>query len=622
MGDLLGIASSGLSAAQSALDLTSNNISNVNTPNYSRQRLDQSSRVSGGASQYATGDGVKIDGTQRLNDSLLEARLVRDGSEVSRLDTLSGIASSTDTVLSDSSSGLSKPLSSFFASLQDLAADPSSSATRQAALGQATALASRFTSLQGQLDQSDQEIDTRLRGAVNSLNADSTALAKLNNTIAGQGQNPSADLLDQRDALVQKMAALVGISTVRQDDGSLNVFTSSGQPLVVGAKANALGTASDIYRPSRTDITVGTARITNQLSGGTIGGLLDARRNVIDPAYEQLGRIAVTLTSRINAVQAQGVTADGSAGTNVFTPITAAALPASTNTGTASASVSFADLSAVTGEDYTLRYDGSQWQMTGARSGQSVTLSGNGSAASPFTAAGLSIVVSGTPAAGDSLRISPTHSAASQVQLAASDGSMFATAGAMSGSASLANTGSAKVAATTVIDSSNAALSTPATISFVSASTYQIGSGPVQSYTAGQAISANGWSLTLSGTPAAGDSFSVAPTAAGSSDNRNANALAALGSERLLDGGKSTLAAANSALVTQTGSTAQQASAAKDAATAVQTQNQTQRDAVSGVNLDEEVANLQRFQQAYQAAAQVITIASTVFESILAATRS
>jgi flagellar hook-associated protein 1 FlgK len=357
------------------------------------------------------------------------------------------------------------------------------------------------------------------------------------------------------------------------------------------------------------------------LSGGAIGGLLEARRYLVDPALEKLGRVAVSLTSRVNAVQAQGITQDGSVGTAVFADISGTALAARTNTGNASVQAGFSNLSAVTGEDMILRYNGSQWQMSNARSGQSVAFTGTGTTADPLQAGGMSLTLSGTANAGDSFSISPTHDAAGAVQRIAVDGSAFATAGRLSAAASLSNLGTVSIAAPAVSDASNPQLTTPVSISFLSAGSFQIGSGAAQAYTSGSSISANGWSLTLTGTPQAGDRFTVSPTGVGSSDNRNANALAGIASEKLLDAGRSTLSAANNALVTQTGSVAQQASVAKDAADAVRTQSQKERDSVSGVNLDEEAANLVRYQQAYQAAAQVIATAGTVFESVLAATR-
>jgi flagellar hook-associated protein 1 FlgK len=159
------------------------------------------------------------------------------------------------------------------------------------------------------------------------------------------------------------------------------------------------------------------------------------------------------------------------------------------------------------------------------------------------------------------------------------------------------------------------------TIQFTSANTYSVNGSGSFAFTAGAAININGWSATINGAPATGDSFQIKPGAINSADNGNAKLLGALGSKSLLDGGRSSLVAANAALISQTGNTAQQASLRYNAAQAIQAQTTKDHDAVSGVNLDEEAADLVRYQQAYQAAAQIISTAQTAFQALLDAAR-
>lgn len=612
MADILNIGTSALLAAQRGLDVTGHNVANVNTPNYSRQRIEQSSRPGGLLS-----GGVNVDLTRRLNDALLETRLVRGGTETARLSTFDSLAQRVDGLLSDPDSGLGGSLDSFFSSLSQLAADPASTATRQSVLGQAQGLVSRFNSLHGELSALDSEIDQRLNLAVDELNSKTASLAQLNHRIATAGAAPTNELLDARDQLVQEIAAQLGVSTVEQDDGSLNVFSGSGQPLVVGNRSIPLAVGSDAFRPNRADLSGA-----GKLSGGAIGGLLDARRELIDPALEKLGRVAVAISSQVNTLQAQGATLDGSAGTAMFTSLNGSALPATNNSGNAQLGLRISDSSALTGGDYLLRYSGGAWQLSRASSGEAVSLGGSGTAADPYTAEGLSFTVSGSAADGDRFRLSPAREAAGALQLSLSDPRGLAAAGRLNASASLSNSSGARIGTVAVTEPGNAALTTPVSIRFTSASSYSIDGGPDIAWSSGQSISANGWSLSLQGSPAAGDSFGIRPTAAGSSDNRNAQSLAGLSTAKLLDGGRSSLASAHSALVTQIGSTSQRAQIAKTAAEALQTQAQGERDSLSGVNLDEEAANLIRYQQAYQAAAQVIATASAVFDSLLSAARS
>lgn len=623
MSDILSTGASALLAYQAALNTTSHNIANANTAGYSRQRVDLVAKAPSTAAGGYSGNGVDVANIQRITDALVNARLQSSNSAYSRIEVYESYASQIDTLLSDSATGLSTPLQSFFDAAGALANAPTSTAARQSLLGSAQSLSSRINELQSQLDGMNSQINQTLSATVASINEDTQALARLNQQIANAssvygGQTPN-DLLDQRDQLVQKIAGQIGISTALQDDGSLNVFTASGQALVIGQQAVALGTAPDAYGSGALDVTYNGKPITAQLSGGTVGGLLDARREVIDPARRELGQLAAGIAAAVNAQNAAGVDANGNRGGDLLTMPAGAAYAANTNTGNATLGVAIDDVAALDGSDYVLRFDGTAWTATDAASGASVALSGSGTAGDPLMLGGVAVTLSGSAQAGDHFLVQPTAGAAAQLRLATSDPARIAAATAVSASAASGN--SATVGAIAVGDGSNGALTDPVTISFIDASTYQIDGSGSYAYTAGSPISVNGWSLTLNGTPAAGDSFAVKQTGANSSDNANAKALAQLGSLAVFaDGG--TISAAQSALTTAAATRAQQASLALDAQAAVQTQAETARDSVSGVNLDEEAADLIRFQQAYQAAAQVIATANEIFQSLLQATRN
>ncbi|MCF5930323.1 flagellar hook-associated protein FlgK, partial [Xanthomonas perforans] len=185
----------------------------------------------------------------------------------------------------------------------------------------------------------------------------------------------------------------------------------------------------------------------------------------------------------------------------------------------------------------------------------------------------------------------------------------------------VANLGTGKISDVKVTNAQNPALLTPSSIEFIDANQYTIdGAGPF-AYTAGQTISANGWSFALDGAPKAGDTFGVGPMGAGSSDNGNAKLLANIDDAKALSGGTVTLNGALSGLTTSVGSAARAASYSADAQKVINDQAQASRDSISGVNLDEEAANMLKLQQAYQAAAQMISTADTVFQAILGAVR-
>jgi flagellar hook-associated protein 1 FlgK len=249
MADLLSTGVSALIAYRRALDTAGHNIANVNTPGYTRQRVELTSRLGGPSGDGYIGAGVDASTTRRITDGFIGQRIVADTSAFTRSEALEGIASTLDTWLSDPSTGLTQALGGFFEGLNTLAANPASSASRQSALAGADALATRLRSLQTNLDSLQSEVNARVRQDVDQINQAAQAIAGLNERIAqargAAGGQPPNDLLDQRDQLIQELAGKVGISTVEADDGAINVFTGSGQALVLGQQAGLLGVSDD-----------------------------------------------------------------------------------------------------------------------------------------------------------------------------------------------------------------------------------------------------------------------------------------------------------------------------------------------------------------------------------------
>ncbi len=626
MADLLSIGISGLLAHRQALNTTSHNIANVNTEGYSRQRVEFDTRTPEGSGAGFVGTGVDITTVRRIVDELNTTRLQADASAYQRLDVFADFASRVDQLLSDADAGLSQPLQGFFDAASDLAQNPTSEAARANLIGTADTLASRFGELQAQLDVMDDEINQRIGMTVDDINRYTESIAKLNDEIALQqgqfGGQPANDLLDQRDQLVRELAGQIGIKTTTQSDGTLSVFTATGQALVLGKQNMELSVGEDAYGSGRVDIIYGgNSRITDQVSGGALGGLLDVRREAIDPARSRLGRLAVGIGEAFNAQHMAGMDSYGDLGGEFFSVPSGTALAAVDNSGSATIDVGFGNVSALTGDDYDLSFDGTAWSLNNRSTGTSVALSGSGTAADPLRADGFELVVSGAASAGDRFLIQPTAHAASDLSVAITDPARVAAASPLRAEADLGNTGSAKLSQPTVTDASNPDLQTPVTISFTGANSYQINGSGSYTWSAGTPISVNGWQMSITGTPAAGDQFSVGPGTVDSGDNGNARALAQLGQQSLFDGGRSSIKQEQAGLVSQAGLNAQQSALRRDAQGAVQAQNLARRESVSGVNLDEEAADLVRYQQAYQAAAQVIQVANELFQTLLSATR-
>ncbi|MGY3039535.1 flagellar hook-associated protein 1 FlgK [Rhodanobacter sp. TND4EL1] len=623
MADLLSTGVSGLLASQIGLSTVGHNVANVNTDGYSRQQVSFGTRQPEGQAGFYIGTGVNTVAVQRAYSQFLNSSLWSASSGQGRAGTMASLTGQLNNQLAGSSN-LQTSLDSFYGAVQDMANAPSDTASRQVLLARAGGLASTFRALSGQFNQLSSQVQQQIGDTVNSINSDSQSIAKLNQLIqarsATDGSAPS-DLLDQRDALVNKLAGQVGVTVVPQKDNTISVFVGNGQALVTGTEAYALGTTSNIYDASRVEVTgAGSGSvISGRIGGGALGALLDFRSNVLDPAQTQLGRSAQALASSFNAQHAQGVDLKGDVGGTFFNVGGPLVQGASTNSGSGSLDAQISDLGALSGKDYVLSYDGSSWSMRDTH-GTAVPLSGSGTADDPFTAAGLSLVVGGSASAGDSFRVQPSRAAADGFSLAIDDPDKIAAAAALSVSAGDANTGAASPRVN-VVDGGNPAMQTASSIVFISSTSYSIDGGAPQTFTAGQPIVHNGWSMQLSGAPQAGDSFGVQPNSNAQGDNANALKLGQVASLGVLDGGVTSAGRAYSQLVSQVGSAGELAKSDMTTQTAVYNQAMSSQQSVSGVNLDEEAANLVRYQQAYQASAQIISTANSIFSALLGAVR-
>ncbi|QLQ28963.1 flagellar hook-associated protein FlgK [Pseudoxanthomonas mexicana] len=625
MSNLLATGSSALIAFQRALSTVGHNVANINTPGYSRQRVEFEARDATYFGYGYQGNGVQIVDVRRMADSLATSRLLDSGGELARLQQLSTLSSRLDQLFSEKATGISAPWSSFFDSVNALSSNAAGSADRESVLAQANALVTRFRQIDQHLDGLDIEVNAGLTAATDEVNRLAKEIAQLNGQIGGSS-SPSGDLLDRRDQLISELVAFTGGNAATQDGGLVNVFSAGGQPLVVGATASTLVTVPDPYRPERLQVALETngQRVTldKRALGGQIGGLVEFRTTVLDPAMAELGRIATSLAQTFNEGHRAGMDQYGQMGADFFTLPAPRLSSNANNTGNASLTTSVGSVAGLNAQNVLLRFDGAAWVATHPDTGASIPMTGTGTAADPLVVNGIEVVLaSGTPAANDRFLLQPTAGAAGNLGVAITDPGRIAAATPVKATTDLANTGSGKLSGLKVTDAANAALLAPADIEFIDATQYTInGTGPF-AYTPGQTIAYNGWSVVLDGAPAAGDTFSVGPTGANSSDNGNAKLLSNLDDARVLNGGTLTLNGAIGGLTTQVGSAARQADYSAQAQQVIHDQAQAARDAVSGVNLDEEAADLMRLQQAYQAASQIIATADTLFQSLLAATR-
>jgi len=324
---ILNIGTSALTTAQTALSTTSNNISNVNTEGYSRQRADQVTRPSNYEGGFYLGAGVTVSSVERIYDSFLANQVRSYTSQEAQQSSFLSYSRQVDNMLGSAELGINEGLGAFFGAIQEVANDPTSVSARQVMLTQGELLANRFNTMDGQLTQLERNIDNDIAVAVDDINNITRGIAELNQAIleaegSASGADPN-DLLDKRDQLINQLSEFVSVTTVQQSNGTVNVFIGSGQGLVVGSSQVDLTTLSDSsFDPPRLNIGFGPSSqdITSQVTGGSLGGALQFRTQIIDDTRAELDLLAQSLVTAFNTAHGNGFDMDGNAGGNFFDP--------------------------------------------------------------------------------------------------------------------------------------------------------------------------------------------------------------------------------------------------------------------------------------------------------------
>lgn len=664
---LLNIGMSGLAAGHASLLTTGNNIANVDTVGYSRQQTVQSTN---GSNQYGNvfiGTGTTLSDVRRVYNSYLDAQLQTTTSLNSDAQAYLGQATQVDKLLSDSGTGITKTLQSFFASLQTLSGSANDTAARQALLTNAQGLSSRFNSISQQLSQQGSYINDQLGSMADQVNKLAATVASYNQKISQVGTSGGTpnELLDQRNEAVRQLSELIGVQ-VSDNNGSLDVSLGNGQSLVLGNTVSTLRVQSDKADPTRSSIIMETGStsidITKMVSGGEMGGLLRYRDDVLTPAVNGLGRIAMVVADQVNKQLGQGLDQSGNFGSSLFNDINSAVAiaqrsiaNASNKTASGNLDVTIKDTSKLAASDYQVTFT--------SATGYSVRRLSDNSDMGTFTLGatpapvidGFSLSLNGAPvSAGDTFKITPTRGAAADLTTVMTDIKRLATAAPLTSTNAQGNDGTGTISQpklSTSLDIYDSVQSQevqgavkaamPIRLLMTSGTAYEVfdakgtrlGTGnivPGQTndldiqvpYTDGSgAAKTFGVAMTVSGSPAKGDSFNIAMTAAGSTDNRNAQALLGLQTKATVgatatDPGAS-LSDAYGGLVSSVGAKTKQGQTDATATGAILTQARDSRDSLSGVDLDEETGNLIKYQQYYSASSQIIKSAQEIFTTLL-----
>ncbi|PJG62715.1 flagellar hook-associated protein FlgK [Yersinia kristensenii] len=546
---LMNTAMSGLSAAQYALSTVSNNISNFQVAGYNRQNTVFAQN--GGTLSPAgfIGNGVAVTGVNREYNAFITNQLRASQTQSSGLTTYYQQISQIDNLLSNTSNNISTTMQDFFNNLQNLVSNAGDDAARKTVLGKAEGLVNQFQNADKYLRDMDNGVNQKISDSAVQINNYAEQIAKLNDQITrlrgSSGSEPNA-LLDQRDQLVTELNQIVAVTVTQQDGDAYNVSFAGGLSLVQGPnayKVEAIPSSADATR-----LTLGYKHGTSdtieidesRLTSGSLGGTLKFRSEALDSARNQLGQLALVMADSFNIQHKAGFDANGDEGKDFFSFAKPSVLKNAKNQGDSSLTVSYTDTSKVKASDYTVEFDGKDWQVTRVSDNTKVpTTAGTDKDGKPtLNFDGIAVsVTNGTPGptAKDKFTIKTVSNVAANLQVAITDSSMIAAGGTKDG---------------------------------------------------------------------------------GASDNVNAQALLDLQTKKLVDG-KATLSGAYAGLVSNVGNQTATAKTNSTAQANIVKQLSAEQQSISGVNLDEEYGDLQRFQQYYLANAQVIQTASTLFNALL-----
>ena len=652
---LLALGSRAITANYAALQVTGNNIANANTPGYSRQHVELATAFSQQTGNGFFGKGVDVATVSRAHSDFLTREAALTQSLAAADSTRSAQLRQLEQVFQTGEAGLGYSAQQMFNAFVDVANKPQDSSARQVALARVGDLAARFRSASDQIDAIQGGIAQGLRTSVDSINSLTARIADLNTRIAnvqGTGHAPN-DLLDQRDSAINDLSQFVQVTTLPAADGSVGVFLGGAQKLVLGGNATALTTVADPYDPTKLQLGIaegGTTRAFPDgfVAGGSVAGLLRVQNHDLADARGLIGQLASAIAGALNKQQSLGLDLGqpAAAGAPLLAIGAAAVAPSSNNakvggvpvasyvngTGNrvSSVSISIVGTQSLQPSDYELVADpalpAGSYRLTRLSDGNAQTVS-NGNVVDGFRID----VASPVPAAGDRFLLQPASPATRSMALALTDPKGIAAASPVSAAMTAGNAGTAAVASLTAVSASlNPNLTATITFtdnlgnfsySLVDTTSVLPTVNGTGSFVAGQPISLNGFELRLSGVPKTGDSLAVTKTQVPAGNNGNANALLALrdaaivGQRGAVAGANVTDAYANA--LGAIGVRVQSAGFAADQSAAIATDARTQASQTSGVNLDEEAARLIQFQQSYQAAAKMLQVAQSVFDTLL-----
>jgi len=666
--DLLQLGVSGLYTAQQQLSTTGHNIANVNTDGYSRQRVLQETQTPITSGQDFLGTGSKVQQIERVYDEFRYNELIFNQTLNSGAAATENKLQRLDETMSLTGTGITDSLNELYAAVNSLIDIPGDIGLREVMLSKATTLSQNMESMQRTLSAEYNAVNEELEASALMITKISEQLASLNRDIVKASANDGtpSDLLDQRDGLIKELSTYTTVSTVETNDNALNVYMASGQTLVTGTTYFSVEAIAGDPQPEQMQLAIESINGVQQKLlpsslGGSLGAIIEYRDGILSDTMNKVGQSAITIADAFNEVQSQGLDLNEMAGQNLFRDINDTQVMSQrfmakgTNSGTISGAVQITDVNQLTGHDYSLTYLSGNYVLTDDSTGSTVTLVADNPAApvgsrSYTTSDGFMFQeLGGVPMEGDDYVIQPTRLGATHLDVELNNPEQIATSSIVEAYPSDNNINSATLAITSVDNSG--AVGFPTSGNGVTVEVYE---SPVGTFnyqvldsggTAQPLFDSSGAALGTSATYTTGPlefssvglSFSLTGTASGQTinapevyhidyafgegNNTNIRAMADIADTKVADGDRSTISDVYETAVTAVGSAMAAARVESGAAQTLYDQAQARVSNTSGVNLDEEAANLMRFQQAYSASARVITAANEIFQTILQAAR-
>jgi len=654
-GSLLAIGKTGLYAAQAALATTGHNIANANVAGFSRQTVVQATSAALDTGVGFLGTGTEIAQIKRYSDNFLNTQVRNAQASTSGLESYYSQIKQIDNLLADTTSGLSPAMQGFFKGVQDMAANRASVPSRQAMLSSAETLATRLQDLDSRLGEIRTGVNGEIEASVTAINTYGTQIAKLNEQIsnfASSATRPPNDLLDQRDQVVLELNKFVKATVTPGDNSSLTISIGNGQPLVVGNDSFQLAAMVSPTDLTRMEVgyQVGTKVAVlpdGALSGGKLGGLLEFRTETLDTAQSALGKIAIGMAFEFNAQHQLGLDQNGNKGQPFFN-VAPAFVGASINNAKGTSTDPAAELSAkvtdpskLKDSDYEVTFNGTNYKVVRQSDNKEVgTVTPGANGVATFEVDGVELSFKNNARNKDTFLVRPTIDGAANFKVLANDVSQIAAAAPVLTSMPLTNTGTGKISEGKVSkDFLTAPPTLPVTLAFDETSgnltgfpagmvtvvnskgeSSQVDAANVK-FDNGSTYSFSGVSVTMTGKPGNGDKFTIAANSSGVGDTRNIAALGELQTKNIFNNGTATLTSSYAQMVSQVGNKTREVQVNAQAGNALLAQAEGAQADVSGVNLDEEAANLIKYQQAYQASSKVMQIAGTIFDTLLSISR-